>query len=85
MSHDLCSAALDKHAWVHHCARLKKAGAELVLLYIVSTFIRSSLDTLLAANCWKYGERVDVFHNNDRPISPAFLCKCHTQQTYVCV
>ena len=48
--------------------------------------VGSSRDTLLAANCWKYGEGVDVFHNNGRPIDlPPALCKCHTQQTYVCM
>ena len=46
--------------------------------------VGSSRGTLLAANCWKYGEGVDVFHNNGRPIDlPPALCgsAIHSRRT----
>ena len=58
---------------------------ELVLLYIVLWSVGSSRDMLLAANCWKYGGGVDVFHNNGRPIPPAFCATAiHSRHTCVC-
>ena len=80
MSHDLCSAILDKRAWVHHSPRQKKAEAGLVPLYLVH---RKQPRHALAANYSKYHQEVAVFHNTARPLPPTFVCKFRTQQTCV--
>ena len=72
MSHDLCSATLDKHAW--YVTELGKEGGGRACSTEFSSWKQP--EHALVASCRNLST-----NNVGRPIPPThtFVCKCHTQ------